>query len=100
VYLAETAPAKWRGAFTTGFQLFLGIGNLAANLVNYGTSRIRTWGWRLSLGLAAAPVAVIVVGALLIPDTPSSLLVRGRVEAARAARRRTWTRSWRTWRAP
>ncbi|KAF8703312.1 hypothetical protein HU200_032107 [Digitaria exilis] len=88
VYLAETAPPKWRGAFTTGFQLFLSIGNLAANLVNYGTSRIPTWGWRLSLGLAAAPAAVILAGALLIPDTPSSLLVRGRAEEARAALRR------------
>ncbi|KAL6650832.1 hypothetical protein ACP70R_009757 [Stipagrostis hirtigluma subsp. patula] len=88
VYLAETAPPKWRGAFTTGFQLFLSIGNLAANLVNYGTARIPAWGWRLSLGLAAAPAAVILVGALLIPDTPSSLLLRGRVEDARAALRR------------
>lgn len=88
VYLAETAPPRWRGAFTTGFQLFLSIGNLAANLVNYGTSRISTWGWRLSLGLAAAPAAVILAGALLIPDTPSSLLVRGRPEEARAALRR------------
>lgn len=88
MYLAETAPPRWRGAFTTGFQLFLGIGNLVANLVNYGTSRIPRWGWRLSLGLAAAPAAVIVAGALLIPDTPSSLLVRGRVDAARAALRR------------
>jgi sugar porter (SP) family MFS transporter len=88
VYLAETAPPKWRGAFTTGFQLFLSIGNLAANLVNYGTSRIPTWGWRLSLGLAAAPAAVILAGALLIPDTPSSLILRGRVEDARAALRR------------
>ncbi|KAF8714930.1 hypothetical protein HU200_027468 [Digitaria exilis] len=84
----QTAPPKWRGAFTTGFQLFLSIGNLAANLVNYGTSRIPTWGWRLSLGLAAAPAAVILCGALLIPDTPSSLLVRGRAEEARAALRR------------
>uniref|UniRef100_A0A0E0P9Y8 Major facilitator superfamily (MFS) profile domain-containing protein n=1 Tax=Oryza rufipogon TaxID=4529 RepID=A0A0E0P9Y8_ORYRU len=88
VYLAETAPAKWRGAFTTGFQLFLGIGNLTANLTNYGAARIPRWGWRLSLGLAAAPASVILVGALLISDTPSSLLVRGRVEQARAALRR------------
>ena len=88
MYLAETAPAKWRGAFTTGFQLFLGIGNLAANLTNYGAARIPRWGWRLSLGLAAVPASVILLGALLIPDTPSSLLVRGRVEQARAALRR------------
>ncbi|CAN6217997.1 unnamed protein product [Urochloa humidicola] len=88
VYLAETAPPRWRGAFTAGFQLFLSIGNLAANLVNYGTSRIPSWGWRLSLGLAAAPAAVILAGALLIPDTPSSLVLRGRAEEARAALRR------------
>ncbi|CAL5016628.1 unnamed protein product [Urochloa decumbens] len=88
VYLAETAPPRWRGAFTAGFQLFLSVGNLAANLVNYGTSRIPTWGWRLSLGLAAAPAAVIFAGALLIPDTPSSLVLRGRAEEARAALRR------------
>ncbi|CAL5027128.1 unnamed protein product [Urochloa decumbens] len=88
VYLAETAPPRWRGAFTAGFQLFLSVGNLAANLVNYGTSRIPTWGWRLSLGLAAAPAAVIFAGALLIPDTPSSLVLRGKHEEARAALRR------------
>uniref|UniRef100_A0A0D3FWJ1 Major facilitator superfamily (MFS) profile domain-containing protein n=1 Tax=Oryza barthii TaxID=65489 RepID=A0A0D3FWJ1_9ORYZ len=46
VYLAETAPAKWRGAFTTGFQLFLGIGNLTANLTNYGAARIPRILWR------------------------------------------------------
>lgn len=88
VYLAEIAPPRWRGAFTSGFQFFLAIGNLAANLTNYGANHIERWGWRLSLGLAAAPAFIIVVGAFCITDSPSSLVVRGKLDAARAALRR------------
>ncbi|CAL9111059.1 unnamed protein product [Musa textilis] len=88
VYLAETAPPKWRGVITTGFQLFIAIGVVAANLTNYGTSHISTWGWRLSLGLAAVPAAVIILSALFIPDTPSSLVQRGKLDEARVALRR------------
>ncbi|KAJ4817994.1 Sugar transport protein 5 [Rhynchospora pubera] len=88
VYLAEVAPARWRGAFTSGFQFFLALGNLIANLTNYGTNHINRWGWRLSLGLAAAPATIIVLGAFFITDSPSSLVVRGKLDAARAALRR------------
>ncbi|KAJ3679585.1 hypothetical protein LUZ60_017596 [Juncus effusus] len=87
VYLAEMAPPRWRGAFTGGFQFFLALGNLVANLTNYGSSHIR-WGWRLSLGLAAAPATIIVLGALFITDTPSSLILRGKMDAAKVALRR------------
>ncbi|XP_039146590.1 sugar transport protein MST1 [Dioscorea cayenensis subsp. rotundata] len=85
VYLAEVAPARWRGALTTGFQFFIGIGVLAANLTNFATSLIPNWGWRLSLGLAGVPASILFLAALLIPDTPSSLLQRGHVSAARSA---------------
>ncbi|XP_078166088.1 sugar transport protein MST1-like [Carex rostrata] len=85
VYLAEIAPARYRGAFTAAFQFFNGIGVLAANLTNYFASHIPEWGWRLSLGLAAAPAFVILLGSVLITDTPSSLILRGRVDTARVA---------------
>ncbi|KAJ4752862.1 Sugar transport protein 5 [Rhynchospora pubera] len=88
VYLAEIAPPRWRGAFTSGFQFFLSVGVLIANLTNYGTNHIKRWGWRLSLGLAAAPATVIVIGAFFLTDSPSSLVVRGKLDAARAALRR------------
>lgn len=54
---------------------------------NYSTSRL-LWGWRLSLGLPAAPALLIVVGALFLTDTPISLVMRGRVDRARAVLRR------------
>jgi MFS family permease len=88
VYLAEVSPPRWRGGFISAFPLFISVGYLVANLINYGTSRIPEWGWRLSLGLAAVPAAVMVAGAAFIPDTPSSLVLRGKHDDARAALQR------------
>ncbi|KAE9445661.1 hypothetical protein C3L33_22440, partial [Rhododendron williamsianum] len=82
VYLSEMAPPKWRGAFNTGFQFFIGIGVVTANCLNYGAAKL-TWGWRLSLGLAVVPAVIMTLGALLISDTPSSLVERGKVEQAK-----------------
>ncbi|XP_027368382.1 sugar transport protein 5-like [Abrus precatorius] len=87
VYLSEIAPPKWRGAFNTGFQFFIGLGVVIANCINYGTARL-TWGWGLSLGLATVPAIIMTIGAFLIPDTPSSLVARGHIEKARNALRK------------
>ncbi|KAL6634606.1 hypothetical protein ACP70R_027277 [Stipagrostis hirtigluma subsp. patula] len=88
VYLAEIAPARWRGAFTTIFHFFLNIGMFVADLVNYRANTIPVWGWRLSLGVGIVPAAVILLGAAFIPDSPNSLVLRGRVDEARASLRR------------
>ncbi|KAF9625270.1 hypothetical protein IFM89_020856 [Coptis chinensis] len=69
--------------FTSGFQFFIGVGVVVANVVNYRTAQIGSWGWRLSLGLAAAPAALMTIGALLVSDTPSSLVERGKFEEAK-----------------
>ncbi|KAG0481501.1 hypothetical protein HPP92_012359 [Vanilla planifolia] len=83
VYLSEMAPARFRGTLNIGFQLMITIGILVANLINYGTSKLKgSIGWRLSLGLAAVPAAIIAVGSLFLPDTPNSLIERGHSEDA------------------
>ncbi|XP_020211213.1 sugar transport protein 5 [Cajanus cajan] len=87
LYLSEMAPAKWRGAFNTGFQFFLSVGVLTAGCINYATAT-HTWGWRVSLGLAVVPATVMTVGAILITDTPSSLVQRGKIDQARKALRK------------
>ena len=84
LYLSEIAPPKWRGAFNAGFNFFVGIGVVAAGCINFGTAK-HTWGWRVSLGLAVVPAAVMTMGALLITDTPSSLVERGKIDQARRA---------------
>ncbi|KAH7569789.1 hypothetical protein ACOSP7_017617 [Xanthoceras sorbifolium] len=84
VYLSEMAPAKIRGALNIGFQMAITIGILVANLVNYGTNKIKGgYGWRISLALAAVPALLMTVGAIFLPETPNSLLERGHTEKAK-----------------
>ncbi|XP_045821920.1 sugar transport protein 13-like, partial [Trifolium pratense] len=85
VFLSEIAPSRIRGALNILFQLNVTIGILFANLVNYGTNKIKGgWGWRLSLGLAGIPALLLTLGAILVVDTPNSLIERGRTEEGKA----------------
>lgn len=83
LYLSEMAPAHLRGALNMMFQLATTLGILTANMINYGTDNIHPWGWRLSLGLAAAPALLMTLGGLLLPETPNSLIERGQEERGR-----------------
>lgn len=65
------------------FQVATTFGIFTANMVNYGTQKIRPWGWRLSLGLAAIPALLMTVGGLFLPETPNSLIERGSKETGR-----------------
>ncbi|KAL1559304.1 Hexose carrier protein hex6 [Salvia divinorum] len=77
LYLSEMSLPKYRGAISNGFQLAIGIGFFSANLVNYGTEKIRGGrGWRISLGIVAIPASILTLGALFLPDTPSSFIQR------------------------
>lgn len=79
LYLSEMAPPLHRGAFSNGFQLCVGIGAVTARLTNFFTQKIRQgWGWRVSLAVAAVPGGLLTLGALLLPETPNSLLQQGR----------------------
>ncbi|CAL5089289.1 unnamed protein product [Urochloa decumbens] len=78
LFLSEIAPARIRGALNILFQLNVTIGILVANVVNYFASEIHPLGWRYALGGAAAPAAVLFLGSLVITETPTSLVERGR----------------------
>ncbi|XP_051125475.1 sugar carrier protein C-like [Andrographis paniculata] len=85
LYLSEMAPYKYRGALNIGFQLSITVGILVANVLNYGFAKIEGgWGWRLSLGGAMVPALIIILGSLLLPETPNSLIERGKRDEARA----------------
>ncbi|KAK9148416.1 hypothetical protein Scep_007173 [Stephania cephalantha] len=77
LYLSEMAPPKYRGAINNGFQFSIGVGALSANLINFGTEKIKgEWGWRVSLAMAAIPAFILTLGALCLPETPNSLIQR------------------------
>lgn len=82
LYLSEMAPAKIRGAVNQLFQLTTCLGIFIANFINNATEK-HSWGWRLSLGLAAVPATLMFVGGLFLPETPNSLVEQGKLEEGR-----------------
>ena len=56
------------------------INRRVANLVNYGTQDVHPEGWRISLGLAVVPAAILCVGGNFLPETANSLAERDHVE--------------------
>lgn len=63
IYTAEMAPPRWRGRLNTLVQLGTIGGIVVANAINIGTNNL-IWGWRLSLGLAAVPGLILLMGEL------------------------------------
>lgn len=85
LFLSEIAPTRIRGALNILFQFDVTVGILLANLINYGTSKIEGgWGWRLSLALAGVPAVLLTSGAIMVDDTPNSLIERGYLEKGKS----------------
>ncbi|XVF08501.1 hypothetical protein REPUB_Repub07fG0008600 [Reevesia pubescens] len=75
LYISEMALPKHRGAMNIMFDGGVGIGILVANIINFGTQKIEGgWGWRISLSMAAVPASILTLGAIILPDTPNSLI--------------------------
>ncbi|GAB4856921.1 hypothetical protein Ancab_014839 [Ancistrocladus abbreviatus] len=84
LFLSEMAPYKHRGSLNMMFQLTITIGILIANILNYFFAKIKGgYGWRFSLGGAFVPALIVTVGAIFLPDTPNSLIERGKHDEAK-----------------
>ena len=61
VYIAEIAPAKWRGMLVGSFQINIVIGILVAYLSNFiiGRFNLGLTEWRWMLGVAALPAVLV-----------------------------------------
>jgi len=86
MYIAEIAPAKWRGRLVGLFQFNVVFGILVAYFSNYaiGLAHLGAAEWRFELGAAAIPSAVFLVMLMGIPRSPRWLVKKGRVEEAGA----------------
>eukprot|EP00887_Chlorella_sp_A99_P000193 scaffold13.g193.t1 len=74
------SPAPIRGACTIAYSICVQAGLLVAQGLNQG---LKDWehGWQLSLGLAGVPAVLIMAALPFMPETPNSLVERGRLEA-------------------
>jgi len=86
LYLAETAPARTRGALVSLNQLAITCGILVSYLVGYVFAASGEWRWMLGLG--AVPGVVLAAGMLVLPESPRWLAGHARLDEAMAVLRR------------
>ena len=84
MYIAEIAPARWRGRLVAVVQFNIVLGILAAFLSNYVIARtVGADAWRWMFGVQAAPSALFCLLVFFIRESPRWLVARGRLDDAR-----------------
>ena len=85
MYIAEIAPARWRGRLVGFFQFNVVAGILLAYFSNYvvGLTRGGATEWRWKLGVSAVPAAFFFLMLFRSPRSPRWLAMKGRSAEAR-----------------
>ncbi len=84
LYIAEISPARIRGTLVSMFQLLITVGLLAAFLSDSAiadNSNISCW--RTMFFVGVVPAIILLVGMLILPESPRWLLSKSREEEAR-----------------
>jgi sugar porter (SP) family MFS transporter len=84
VYIAELAPAKWRGRMVGLFQINIVIGILLAYLSNYiiTTLKLGATQWRWEFGVAIVPSIIFLIMLYGIPRSSRWLVTSNRTDEA------------------
>ncbi|KAA8648406.1 hypothetical protein EYZ11_000339 [Aspergillus tanneri] len=83
LYQSETAPKWIRGTIVGAYQLAITLGLLIAAIVNNSTKdRTDTGCYRIPVAVQFAWAIILVIGMLLLPETPRFLIKMGRHDAA------------------
>jgi MFS transporter, SP family, arabinose:H+ symporter len=91
MYIAEVAPARWRGRLVGFFQFNIVFGILVAYLSNYlvGQAGFGDLEWRWKLGVSAFPAALFFFALFGIPRSPRWLVKKRRLPEAKEVLRVT-----------
>jgi sugar porter (SP) family MFS transporter len=81
IYVAELSPTKYRGRLVLFFQIAIGVGIVISTIV--GAAELISW--RVAVGAAAVPAALMLVMMLRLPESPRWLAKTGDVDGARTA---------------
>jgi sugar porter (SP) family MFS transporter len=86
VYIAELAPAKWRGRLVGTFQFNVVFGILAAYVSNYAirTLHLGAVEWRCQVGVAVLPAICFLALLFGIPRSPRWSAAHNRIDDALA----------------
>lgn len=85
VYIAEIAPAKWRGRLVGLFQINVVVGILIAYFSNYCVELLHLGNmeWHWQLGIPAIPALAFLLLLYSIPRSSRWLVTKNRIEEAR-----------------
>lgn len=90
IFVAESVPARIRGATLVAYQVAAVVGIILGYLGALALSGLGdAINWRIMLGLAAVPAILLIPALLRLPETPRYLVLKGRLEAARASLERS-----------
>ena len=84
MYIAETAPADWRGRLVATYQLAIVSGILLAYFSNYLFNTMGKDSWRWMFESQTVPSLLFLLLLLLVPETPRWLIRKGRTKQAAA----------------
>ncbi|KAK3192881.1 Plasma membrane low glucose sensor [Lecanicillium sp. MT-2017a] len=86
LYQSETAPKFIRGAIVGAYQLSITIGLLLAAVVNNATKdRDDSGSYRIPIAVQFAWSLILLVGMIILPETPRYLIRAGKIDKAARA---------------
>jgi len=83
LYIAEAAPAKWRGGLVSINQLAITFGILSSFIISYVfIEDVHSWRWMFLIGII--PAVLLGMGMAFLPESPRWLIKDNKIDQAKS----------------